>query len=154
MPNTWKEFGQIEPFNMVSQVRNFHQISKHQVALIFQSATELWQKKEVKWDDAFEKVWVKWYTARCRKCDSFIVLIWGRLQSLQHRPRIRWRDYIAHLDWEHLGTPLEELEKGRWRRTSGIPYCAWCCSNPVSITTNITSPVTFVVMPKLLHGES
>lgn len=41
---------------MVSQVRNFHQISKHQVALIFQSATELWQKKEVKWDDAFEKV--------------------------------------------------------------------------------------------------
>ena len=53
---------------------------------------------------------------------SFEHLIWmppGRLPLEVYRsagrrpratPRTRWRDYISHLAWEHLGVPQEELE--------------------------------------------
>jgi len=31
-------------------------------------------------------------------------------RRLRGRTRTLWRDYISHLDWEHLRTPQEELE--------------------------------------------
>jgi len=42
------------------------------------------------------------------------------------RPRTRWRDYISHLAWEHLGVPQEELESVAGERDVwGL--CLACC---------------------------
>ena len=44
------------------------------------------------------------------------------------RTRTRWRDYISHLVWEHLGIPQEELESVAGLMSGFPSWTCWLCN--------------------------